>query len=52
MSFIIEDWNAIVGNQETPGVTAKYGLGIRNEAGQYSSFPLFEISLQIELFLC
>ena len=29
--FIIEDWNAKVGSQETPGVT---GLGIRNEAGQ------------------
>ena len=32
--FIIGDWNAIVGNQETPGVTGKFGLGIRNEAGQ------------------
>ena len=32
--FIIGDWNAKVGNQETPGVTCKFGLGIRNEAGQ------------------
>ena len=32
--FIIGDWNAKVGNQETPGVTRKFGLGIRNEAGQ------------------
>ena len=32
--FIIGDWNAKVGNQETPGVTGKFGLGIRNEAGQ------------------
>ena len=32
--FIIEDWNAKVGSQETPGVTGKFGLGIRNEAGQ------------------
>ena len=32
--FIIGDWNAKVGNQETPGVTDKFGLGIRNEAGQ------------------
>ena len=32
--FIIEDWNAKVGNQETPGVTGKFGLGIQNEAGQ------------------
>ena len=31
--FIIEDWNAKVGSQETPGVTGKFGLGIRNEAG-------------------
>ena len=32
--FIIEDWNAKVGSQETPGVTGKFGLGIRNEARQ------------------
>ena len=32
--FIIRDWNAKVGRQETPGVTGKYGLGIQNEAGQ------------------
>ena len=32
--FIIGDWNAKVGNQETPGVTAKFGLGMQNEAGQ------------------
>ena len=32
--FIIEDWNAKVGSQETPGVTSKFGLGIWNEAGQ------------------
>ena len=31
--FIIGDWNAKVGSQETPGVTSKFGLGIRNEAG-------------------
>ena len=31
--FIIGDWNAKVGSQETPGVTRKFGLGIRNEAG-------------------
>ena len=28
------DWNAKVESQETPGVTGKFGLGIRNEAGQ------------------
>ena len=32
--FIIGDWNAKVGNQETPGVTGKFGLGVWNEAGQ------------------
>ena len=32
--FIIGDWNAKVGRQETPGVTGKFGLGIRNETGQ------------------
>ena len=34
--FIIGDWNAKGGSQETPGVTGKFGLGIRNEAGQAS----------------
>ena len=32
--FIIGDWNAKVGSQETPGVTGKFGLGIWNESGQ------------------
>ena len=32
--FIIGDWNAKVGSQETPRVTCKFGLGVRNEAGQ------------------
>ena len=32
--FIIEDWNAKVGSQETSGVTGKFGLGVQNEAGQ------------------
>ena len=32
--FIIGDWNANVGSQETPGVTGKFGLGIQNEPGQ------------------
>ena len=32
--FIIGDWNAKVGSQETPGITGKFGLDIRNEAGQ------------------
>ena len=32
--FIIGDWNAKVGSQETPGVIGKFGLAMRNEAGQ------------------
>ena len=31
--FIIGDWNARVGSQETPGVTGKFGLAVQNEAG-------------------
>ena len=30
--FIIGDWNAKVGSQETPGVRGKFGLGMRNGA--------------------
>ena len=40
--FIIEDWNAKVRSQETPGVTGKFGLGVQNEAGQRL----------IEVFVC
>ena len=32
--FIIGDWNAKVGAQETPGVTGKFGFGVQNVAGQ------------------
>ena len=32
--FIIGDWNVKEGSQKTPGVTGKFGLGVRNEAGQ------------------
>ena len=32
--FIIGDWNAKVGSQETPGVTGKFGIGMQNKAGQ------------------
>ena len=32
--FIIQEWNAKVGSQETPGVTGKFGLGVQYEAGQ------------------
>ena len=32
--FIIGDWNAKVGSQETPGATGRFGFGVQNEAGQ------------------
>ena len=32
--FIIGDWNAKVGNQDIPGITGKFGLGVQSEAGQ------------------
>ena len=32
--FIVGDWNAKVGSQETPGETGKFGLGVQNEAGK------------------
>ena len=32
--FIIGDWNVKVGSQEIPGITANFGLGVQNEAGQ------------------
>ena len=32
--FIIQHWNAKVGNQEIPGISGKFGLGVQNEAGQ------------------
>ena len=31
---MIEDWNAMVGIQEIPGVTGKFGLGVQDKAGQ------------------
>ena len=32
--FIIEDWNAKVGSQGTPGITGKFGLRVQHAAGQ------------------
>ena len=58
--FIIGDWNVKVGSQETPGVTGKFGLGVRNEAGQrltalprertgYSKHPLQGKTLHMDI---
>ena len=46
--FIIGDRNAKVGSQETPGVTGKFGLGVRNEAGQRLTEFCKENTLVIE----
>ena len=46
--FIIGDWNAKVGSQETPGVTGKFSLGVQNEAGQRLIEFYQENSLVIE----
>ena len=46
--FIIGDWNAKVGSQETPGVTGKFGLEVQNEAGQKLTEFCQENSLVIE----
>ena len=45
--FIIGDWNAKVGSQEIPGVTGKFGLGVRNETGQ----SLIEFCQENALFI-
>ena len=49
--FIIGDWNAKVGSQETPGVTSKFGLGVQNEAGQRLTEFCQENALVIENIL-
>ena len=49
--FIIGDWNAKVGSQETPGVAGKFGFGIRNEAGQKLIEFCQENTLVIEIIL-
>ena len=46
--FIIGDWNAKVGNQETPGITGKFRLGVQNEAGQRLTEFCQENTLVIE----
>ena len=50
--FIIGDWNAKVGSQETPGVTGKFGLEVRNEAGQMLTEFCQENTLVIANTLC
>ena len=32
--FVIGNWNAKAGSQETPGVTGKFDLGVWNDTGQ------------------
>ena len=47
MVFIIGDWNAKVGSQETPGVTGKFGLGMQSETGH----RLIELCQENALFI-
>ena len=46
--FIIGDWKAKVGGQETPGLTGKFGLGMQNEARQRLTEFCQENALVIE----
>ena len=46
--FIIGYWNAKVGSQEIPGVTGKFGLGVKNEPGQRLTQFCLENTLVIE----
>ena len=46
--FIMGDWNAKGGSQETPGVTGKFGFQVQNEAGQRLTEFCQENSLVIE----
>ena len=46
--FITGDWNAKVGSQETPGITGRFGLGVRNEAGQRLTEYCQENTLVVE----
>ena len=46
--FIIGDWNAKVGSQQTPGITGRFGLGVRNEAGQRLTEYCQENTLVVE----
>ena len=50
--FIIGDWNAKVGNQEIPGVTSEFCLGVQNEAGQRLTEFCQENALVIANTLC
>ena len=50
--YIIGDWKAKVGSQETPGVTGKFGLGVQNEAGQRLTEFCQENTLVIANILC
>ena len=44
--YVIGDWNAKVGNQEIPGVTLKFGLGVQNEVEQRLTVLLGEHTSQ------
>ena len=47
--FIIGDWNAKVGSQETAGVTSKFGLGVQQHAAAACCPSLFITEMQIKI---
>ena len=48
--FIMEDWNAKVGSQETPGVRGKFGLGVKNEANRATVLKREQLVIANTLF--
>ena len=40
--FIIGDWNAKAGSQETPRVTGKFGLGLQNKYSRAKASSFFQ----------
>ena len=47
--FIIGDWNAKVGSQETPGVTCKFGFGVQHHAAAACRLSLIITEMQIKI---
>ena len=47
--FIIRDWNAKVGSQETAGVKSKFGLGVQHHAAAFCCPPLIITEIEIKI---
>ena len=48
--FIIGDWNANVGSQESPGVTGKFGLGIWSEDSTHGHHQMVNTEIRLIIF--